>query len=437
MTRETKIGGIVAAGLVAVLGGVMGYKYYFGEEAEPPAAAAKATPAAKGATAPPNQPVTSKPAAKPSFEISFPLPPSDPAPPPTRAVALNNPNRPTDPPPPLPPSVPPTEVIIRDTAPRAHNPIPPLPPTESSFPLPVATKPATKPFDPPPPIPDVTGFPPAATKPATQTKPAAPPPIPDVTSFPLPPTNPTPAKPTPQEKPVVIDFPPVDPTRPNPPTSPLDIEFRKPTLTTHPVNAIPVEVRPQPIDPPQANPRDAIPVVISRDFTPMNPVTATPTRPIVESFDAVTGHIIRGGDTYARLSELYYRSDRYQQALAELNKERDPRLANPQPGDLVVVPDVKVLETRFPQLVGTTVSAATKPDAVAAPLARTEQPALTGQEKHYRVQPNDTVWIIAKRTLGSGDRWPEILRLNKDALRDVNRLEIGMTLKLPADARLE
>jgi nucleoid-associated protein YgaU len=57
--------------------------------------------------------------------------------------------------------------------------------------------------------------------------------------------------------------------------------------------------------------------------------------------------------------------------------------------------------------------------------------------KQYRVQPNDTIWSIAKHTLGKGERWPEISRLNRDVLPDVNQLKAGMTLRLPAEAKVD
>jgi nucleoid-associated protein YgaU len=57
--------------------------------------------------------------------------------------------------------------------------------------------------------------------------------------------------------------------------------------------------------------------------------------------------------------------------------------------------------------------------------------------KRYQVRPNDTVWTIAKRTLGTGERWPDILRLNREVLRDVNQLQVGMILRLPDDAQVD
>jgi nucleoid-associated protein YgaU len=77
------------------------------------------------------------------------------------------------------------------------------------------------------------------------------------------------------------------------------------------------------------------------------------------------------------------------------------------------------------------------PPAGSAREAARAEPALTGNYKSYRVRPNDTIWSIAKATLGNGERWPDIYRINRDVLRDVNRLEVGMVLRLPEDAKLD
>lgn len=60
------------------------------------------------------------------------------------------------------------------------------------------------------------------------------------------------------------------------------------------------------------------------------------------------------------------------------------------------------------------------------------QPALAGGERDYTVQKGDSLALIARRTLGSEQRWTEIQALNNGL--QPKSLKVGMKLKLPADA---
>ena len=52
--------------------------------------------------------------------------------------------------------------------------------------------------------------------------------------------------------------------------------------------------------------------------------------------------------------------------------------------------------------------------------------------KTYTVKKGDCLWNIAKKYLGSGSRYMEIFNLNKDKLKDPNKIKIGQVLKLTA-----
>jgi nucleoid-associated protein YgaU len=49
----------------------------------------------------------------------------------------------------------------------------------------------------------------------------------------------------------------------------------------------------------------------------------------------------------------------------------------------------------------------------------------------YTVQPGDTLSGIAEAKLGDADRWPQIFVLNRDIIRDFNRIFAGQVFKLP------
>lgn len=50
----------------------------------------------------------------------------------------------------------------------------------------------------------------------------------------------------------------------------------------------------------------------------------------------------------------------------------------------------------------------------------------------YTVKDKDSLWKIAAKKLGNGNRWNEIYNLNKDIISDPNLIFEGQTLTLPA-----
>ncbi|MCS6977768.1 MAG: LysM peptidoglycan-binding domain-containing protein [Gemmatales bacterium] len=422
-------------------------------------------------------------------------PPGPPAPPPP-------PEEPTAPPsltPPVPrssdmPMSQPGSVPSRPQEPSGLPPVEPPPPSRADPPPPMPPLPSAEPprIEPPvQPAPPAAGDPPRPprepmTPPAPEEPPAPPsltPPMPRSSDMPMSQPAVLPESPRPSAPPTEPrDVPPPrsapGSVPPPPPPTTFDRKYEVPVLgrpvadsqargtagsvpQANPASqrsdssGIPLTVRPQP-----GNVRNdaGIPVVVQP------PVWNTPDgRPpaAVESFDLEV-YLWKQGDSYATVSQHRYRSDRYQDALARFNRERDPRLANPQPGMAIFLPPAGYLERRYgvampgreppagsgrnapsnspPPPPGPTRSEAAEGDAIQQvadfrPVSPGSSPP-PGQ-KRYRVQPNDTIWNIAKRTLGSGERWPEILRLNRDVLTDVNRLEAGMVLRLPDDARVD
>ena len=250
---------------------------------------------------------------------------------------------------------------------------------------------------------------------------------------------------------------------------------------------IPVTIREQPDLPlpatPAAPPAPSAPAASAAPAVAAPPAPRNPGGPSttnrgarVEDYDVVI-HDVQPGDTYADISKNTYGSDRYQAALAAFNHELDPQNATLSKGQRLRVPPALVLERRYRSLIPglpepppepsvkgpvqiltprqparlmsnigpeqtapalgapvPNVNAALPPNTSAKDAAQANWAKDT---KQYRVQPNDTIWSIAKHTLGKGERWPEISRLNRDVLPDVNQLKAGMTLRLPAEAKVD
>jgi LysM repeat protein len=77
-----------------------------------------------------------------------------------------------------------------------------------------------------------------------------------------------------------------------------------------------------------------------------------------------------------------------------------------------------------------------KPDPQAQPGAKTQsipQPTpVKASMKTYTVKSGDTLGEIAKRELGSANKYMEIFNANKDQLTDPDKIKPGQVLKIPA-----
>lgn len=49
----------------------------------------------------------------------------------------------------------------------------------------------------------------------------------------------------------------------------------------------------------------------------------------------------------------------------------------------------------------------------------------------HTVESGDTLWAIAKKTLGDGNRYPEIFEANKPMLTDPDKIYPGQVLRIP------
>ncbi len=135
-------------------------------------------------------------------------------------------------------------------------------------------------------------------------------------------------------------------------------------------------------------------------------------------------HVIAQGDTLAILAEQYYGKQSYADYLMQVNPGLNPkrlivgtRILVPQtPGDTSVINPIG----------GPSHAARER----SAPAASPAPPTASGET--YTVKGGDSLWRIAKASLGDESRWREIFELNKDQLTSPDRLRVGQVLKLPA-----
>lgn len=185
------------------------------------------------------------------------------------------------------------------------------------------------------------------------------------------------------------------------------------------------------LDPVFEPPQAAIPAAEPQSF--YNPPTSTtqpvPANPSQNNIPKETVHEVQPGENYWTISRQHFGTARYFAALSEYNKHRIPRPDRMKPGMFVLVPDVEVLEQRYPKIAGI-VDSKPSPESLLAPgffIAPNGQPM-------YRIGKGDTLTDIAEQHLGRTARWTQIVGMNRDVLNDGHNLKIGMVLKLPHDA---
>ncbi|HUN81102.1 MAG TPA: LysM peptidoglycan-binding domain-containing protein [Phycisphaerae bacterium] len=129
--------------------------------------------------------------------------------------------------------------------------------------------------------------------------------------------------------------------------------------------------------------------------------------------DGMQRHVVVKGDTLTGLAKQYLGSTKKQSEIVAANPELKGR-RKLKPGETILIPQPTAAAEHSGGLDLTP----------AMPIA---------SDKTYTVEDGDTIYAIAKKTLGDSKRWKEVFELNKDQLRgDPRRLKAGMTLKLPA-----
>jgi nucleoid-associated protein YgaU len=125
-------------------------------------------------------------------------------------------------------------------------------------------------------------------------------------------------------------------------------------------------------------------------------------------------HTVQAGDSFAKIAEHYYGSQRYMTYLIQAN----PQVQNPRRlsiGQKLRIPPVP-----------------SEPSDAAQAAVESERDRPF--ERTYVVQEGDSFYEIARRLLDDGTRWPEVYEMNKDEVGlDPSNLRVGQVLKIPLD----
>jgi nucleoid-associated protein YgaU len=141
---------------------------------------------------------------------------------------------------------------------------------------------------------------------------------------------------------------------------------------------------------------------------------------------------IQPGDSYSLISEKFYGTGAYYQALAEQNRGKFGNPNRLTPGEVISTPSVAQLEKSYPELC---------PKASRRETQESRTMTVSSRGSHrggrtYTVSEGDTLFNIARYELGKAARWAEIYDMNREVLgKDFNYLTPGMKLVLPDNER--
>ena len=53
--------------------------------------------------------------------------------------------------------------------------------------------------------------------------------------------------------------------------------------------------------------------------------------------------------------------------------------------------------------------------------------------KEYTIQKDDSLWKIAVKEMGNGNRWKYLYELNKERIKNPNKLKAGVVILIPVE----
>lgn len=171
-------------------------------------------------------------------------------------------------------------------------------------------------------------------------------------------------------------------------------------------------------------------------------------------------YTVQAGDSYWNISKKVYGTAKYFQVLADYNSKTISDPQKMKTGAVIQTPDAAVLQSRLKTVrrpaptgltgriesagpanrSGITGLASSSGESVVVsrrPATQTEPSGILFNQQGYpmyRIGDTDTLTSIAAEHLGRASRWEQVYNMNRDQLQSPDKLQIGMVLKLPADA---
>ncbi len=143
-------------------------------------------------------------------------------------------------------------------------------------------------------------------------------------------------------------------------------------------------------------------------------------------------YIVKSGDSLGKIAiaiygELLGNKTEVVDKIFQANKDKldDPDHVNV--GDELTIPDLFEKVDEPTQAADTSNPAPSLLERILKPKQKTQKP----KYKTYTVKEDDSLWQIAEEKLGNGNRYSEILELNKDKIKNASQISEGVVIKLP------
>ena len=66
-------------------------------------------------------------------------------------------------------------------------------------------------------------------------------------------------------------------------------------------------------------------------------------------------------------------------------------------------------------------------------IGNVEAPPLADNVEYYEIQSGDTLWAVAKKFYGSGNKYTKIFEANKEVIKDPDKIYPGQKIRIPAE----
>src|SRR3989338_9631415 len=143
--------------------------------------------------------------------------------------------------------------------------------------------------------------------------------------------------------------------------------------------------------------------------------------PEKEETPKVRTYTVKKGDSVSSIARDQLGSMDYTDELVRANNIKNPDQIDV--GIVLVLPEISGQVARDEE------KPTTAPTQVIKPTLVPQIVSITGNE--YTVKKGDTLFLIAQRAYGDGYTYPTLVKANK--LRNANRIEVGMILKIPRE----